>query len=105
MEKTYKSEISAAIHEMASDLYEIGLMSKTTMRELDELCLTPIEKLAPEQIKDIREQAQASQSVFARYLNVTPGLVSQWERGERKPSGPALKLLHLVKNKGLDCIA
>ncbi len=105
MKKTYKSEISAAIHEMASDLYEIGLMPKTTMRELDELCLTPVELLAPEQIKAIREQNHASQTVFARHLNVTPGLVSQWERGQRKPSGPALKLLTLVKTKGLDAIA
>ena len=105
MKKTYKSEICAAVHETASGLYESGLMAKTTMRELDELCLTSIEKLTPEQIKAVREETMASQSVFARYLGVTPGLVSQWERGERKPTGAALKLLNLVKNKGLDCIA
>jgi putative transcriptional regulator len=32
-------------------------------------------------------------------------LVSQWERGEKKPSGPSLKLLSLVKHKGLETIA
>jgi putative transcriptional regulator len=32
-------------------------------------------------------------------------LVSQWERGEKKPSGPSLKLLSLVKHKGLKTIA
>lgn len=105
MKKTYKSEIAGAMHEMMTDFHEIGLVSKSTMREFDELCLTPIEKLAPDEIKAVREGACASQTVFARYLGVTPGLVSQWERGERKPSGPALKLLNLVKNKGLDCIA
>ena len=31
------------------------------------------------------------QTVFANYLNVTPNLVSKWERGEKRPSGPALK--------------
>ena len=103
--KTYKSEIAGAMHEMMTDFHEIGIVSKSTMREFDELCLTPIEKLAPDQIKAVREQTAVSQTVFARYLGVTPGLVSQWERGERKPSGPALKLLNLVKNKGLDCIA
>ena len=78
MKKTYRSEICAAMHEMASDLHEIGLIPKTTMREMDELCLTPIEKLAPEEIKAVRETVCASQTVFARYLGVTPGLVSQW---------------------------
>jgi len=32
----------ASIHETAEDLYEAGLMEKHTMREFDELCLTPI---------------------------------------------------------------
>lgn len=105
MAKTYKSDIMASMHEMASGLHEVGLMPKKTMRELDELCLTPVEKLTPEEIKAIREETQASQAVFARHLNVSPIVISQWERGERKPSGTSLKLLTLVKKKGLQCIA
>lgn len=103
--KTYRSEAAAAIHELVSDLHEIGLVEKRTMRQFDESCLTPVEPLTPEQIKAIREKTQASQTVFARYLNVTPLVISQWERGERKPSGLGLKLLTLVKNKGLESIA
>ena len=53
----------------------------------------------------MRERAGVSQGVFARYLNVKPKLVSEWERGEKKPSGPSLKLLSIVKAKGLDAIA
>jgi putative transcriptional regulator len=45
-----------------------------------------------------------SQSVFAKVLNVTTSLVSQWERGEKKPSGPSLKLLSLARRKGIDAI-
>jgi putative transcriptional regulator len=45
-----------------------------------------------------------SQGVFAHYLNVKPKLVSEWERGEKRPSGPSLKLLSIVKTKGLDAI-
>lgn len=103
--KNYKSEIFAVIHETASDLYEIGLIDKQTMKRFDENCLTPVEKLTPEQIKTIREDNCASQAVFARYLNVSTGLVSQWERGEKSPGGASLKLLSLVKKKGLQCIA
>ena len=105
MKKIYKDEISAAMHEMMSGFYRAGVVSKSTMREFDELCLTPVKKLSPAEIKAIREEAHASQTVFARHLNVTPLAISQWERGERSPSGPALKLLTLVKKKGLSCIA
>ena len=47
----------------------------------------------------------ASQAVFARYLNVTAGLVSQWERGEKRPRGASLKLLTLVAKNGLGAVA
>lgn len=43
--------------------------------------------------------------MFANYLNVTPSLVSKWERGEKRPSGPALKLLSLVEKRGLSAVA
>jgi putative transcriptional regulator len=43
--------------------------------------------------------------VFAQYLNVKTKLVSEWERGEKRPSGPSLKLLSIVKSKGLEAIA
>jgi transcriptional regulator, XRE family len=105
MRKTYKSDALAAIHETASDLHEVGLISRQTMKRFDENCLTPITKLSPQEIKSIRENSLASQTVFARYLNVTPGLVSQWERGEKSPSGASLKLLTLVQKKGLESIA
>jgi putative transcriptional regulator len=104
MKKTYKSEALSVIHETASSLYKHGLISQQTMKEFDEGCLTPVKKLTPQEIKAIREASLASQSVFARYLNVSPGLISQWERGEKSPGGAALKLLTLVHHKGLDAI-
>lgn len=44
-------------------------------------------------------------TVFANYLNVTPNLVSKWERGEKRPSGPAPKRLSLVEKGGLAAVA
>ena len=35
---------------------------------------------------------------------MTPSLVRKWERGEKKPGGPSLKLLALVNRKGIDAI-
>jgi putative transcriptional regulator len=105
MSKTYTSDLSASIHETVTGLYEIGLVDKRTMKRFDESCLTPIVDLSPDEIKAIRLQARVSQSVFAHYLNVSPGVVSQWERGEKHPAGTALKLLVIVRNKGLEAIA
>lgn len=105
MAKQYRSKIMAAIHETVSDLAEAGALDKRTMKAFDEMCLTPIEELSPEQIRAIRLRENASQAVFARYLNVTTGLVSQWERGEKRPRGASLKLLTLVAKKGLSAVA
>jgi len=105
MAKKYKSKISGVVHRAAADLHEIGGIDKKTMRDFDAMCLTKVEELSPRQIKRIRTANNLSQDVFAHYLNVRSTLVSQWERGEKKPSGPSAKLLSLVKHKGLEAIA
>jgi putative transcriptional regulator len=75
------------------------------MREFDASCLTMVEPLTAREIQAIRRREGVSQDVFAQFLNVKTKLVSEWERGEKKPSGPSLKLLAIVKAKGLDAIA
>ena len=105
MAKRYRSEVLASIHETASDLHEAGLIDRLTMKAFDASCLTPVKPLTAVQIKRIRLRENASQAVFARHLNVTTGLVSQWERGEKHPRGASLKLLTLVAKKGLHAVA
>jgi len=105
MKKQYRSRVLASVHETAEGLTGAGVMSKQTMREFDELCLTPVQPLKPKEIRDLRLREGASQAVFARYLNVTTGLVSQWERGEKHPQGPSLKLLTLIAKNGLQAVA
>lgn len=106
MIKRYKSDALATVHETALGLTEAGVMPKRTMKVFDELCLTPVEDLSPEQIRAIRVRENASQAVFARYLYVTEGLVSQWERGEKRPCGASLKLLTLGRKEraGRGCL-
>jgi putative transcriptional regulator len=105
MKKQYGGRVLASVHETAEGLTGAGVMSKQTMREFDELCLTPVRPLTPEEIRELREREGASQAVFARYLNVRTGLVSQWERGEKHPQGASLKLLALVAKNGLNGVA
>jgi putative transcriptional regulator len=101
----YQSRIAGVVHRAMEGAYQAGVVDKTTMREFDAMCLTTIEEFGPEDIAAIRVGAGVSQGVFARYLNVPSSLVSQWERGERRPTGAAVKLLSLVKRKGLEAIA
>ena len=105
MAKQYSSPVMASIHETAEGLHPAGVMDKRTMREFDDLCLTPVRALKPREIRALRLREGASQAVFARYLNVTTGLVSQWERGEKQPQGASLKLLTLVAKSGLGAVA
>jgi len=105
MKKAYRSKVSASIHEMAEGMHQIGLLDRQTMRHFDQSCLTPVNPLTPAEIRALREREGASQAVFARYLNVTTGLISQWERGEKHPQGASLKLLALVAKGGLAAVA
>lgn len=102
--KTYKSEAMASIHELMEGALEVGAIDKKTMRGFDDGCLIPAPVLLPEQIKAIRENEAVSQPVFARYLNVSKNLVSEWERGVKRPGGPASRLLSIVSRKGLAAI-
>jgi putative transcriptional regulator len=105
MKKQYRSAVMASIHETAEGLHNAGVMDKQTMRKFDDACLTPVRPLSAEEIRALREREGASQAVFARYLNVTTGLISQWERGEKHPQGASLKLLSLVAKNGLMMVA
>jgi putative transcriptional regulator len=52
----------------------------------------------------LREREGVSQSILARCLNVTTNYVSQLERGTKRPRGATLKLLWLIRNKGLEAV-
>jgi putative transcriptional regulator len=55
------------------------------------------EQMAPREIKEIRNSLNASQSLFALMLNVSPKAVQSWEQGLRRPRAAALKLLAIAK--------
>ena len=105
MARQYGSSVLASVHETALGMAEAGVMSKRTMKDFDEMCLTPVDEMAPGDIRTLRIRENASQAVFARHLNVTTGLVSQWERGEKRPRGASLKLLALIAKNGLGAVA
>jgi putative transcriptional regulator len=105
MAKHYRSKAVAAAHRFAEDMHSVGMLDQKTMKHLDKMSMTPIKAFTPEDIVALREREAASQAVFARYLGLTAGLISQWERGEKHPRGASLKLLNLVEKNGLESVA
>lgn len=103
MRKT-KSPLLEAVRETAKGLHKAGVMDQVTLREFDRLCLPPVKPLQPEEIKKIREASHVSQAVFARLLNTSLSTVQKWEIGQKRPTGTALKLLHLVQKRGLEVV-
>jgi putative transcriptional regulator len=107
IDKTMARKILDTVRETARGLREAGVMNTRTMREFDALCLQPVKTLSGAQIKRLRTRLRVSQAVFAAYLNTSPSTVQKWERGEKKPNGPSLKLLkllNLVERKGLEVL-
>jgi putative transcriptional regulator len=104
MRKT-KSAILEAVHDTAKGLHKARVMDQVTLREFDRLCLPPVSPLEPAQIKQIREASRVSQAVFAALLNTSVSTVQKWEIGQKRPTGTALKLLHLVQERGLKAVA
>ena len=98
------SRILENTHEDMQALHEAGLLSTEDIRRFDAMCLPEIQSLSPAQIRKIRISNHASQAVFALVLNTSVSTVRQWEHGSKKPSGLAMKMLNLVKGKGIQVL-
>lgn len=99
-----KSGILDAVHETAADLHRLGFIDKRKMRKYDALCLDPVPNYSADEIRAIRSANNLSQTVLATVLNTSASTVRKWEAGEKHPSGPSLKLLHLLDKKGLEAV-
>ncbi|HSY12934.1 MAG TPA: helix-turn-helix domain-containing protein [Verrucomicrobiae bacterium] len=53
--------------------------------------------MKPSDIRALRESLNASQTLFARLLNVSSNAVESWEQGIREPRQATLKLLHIAR--------
>ena len=100
-----KKSLLEVAHEMATDLYEAGVIDAVTMREYESVCIPPVRDLSPCEIKRIRLHEKVSQAIFAKYLNTSASTIRQWEQGGKHPRGTSLRLLNLIAEKGLKVLA
>jgi putative transcriptional regulator len=103
------SRLAKALLETATGMRKAGLLDreaydKITLRHLGPKDTPKVAPLTGAQIRTLRARAKMSQAVFARYLNLTVGYVSQLERGAKQPTGAALALLNVIKRKGIEAV-
>jgi putative transcriptional regulator len=109
--KSATSRLHEALDETAKGLLRVGLIDQArydrlTLRDIpDSERAIEIPVPSGADIRAMREKANLSQAVFARRLNLTPGYISQLERGVKTPKGPALVLFNLIRKRGIDAIS
>jgi putative transcriptional regulator len=72
---------------------------KLTMRTSNLKLPPPIKPIKPKEIVALRNGYGVSQAVFARLLNVPKVTEISWEKGRRKPTGAALRLLDIARKQ------
>ncbi|TNF67259.1 MAG: helix-turn-helix domain-containing protein [Gammaproteobacteria bacterium] len=92
------------INEFANDLYDSGMIDKKTLRDLSDHALPDLYEFTGDEIKALREREKVSQAVFAKYLNISAGMVRSLEQGSRHAKGAILKLLNIVKQNGIKAL-
>lgn len=98
------SKLIESLREDLVALHEAGAIGKVTLRDYEALCPAPVRDFSALDIRRLREALNFSQPVFAMHLHTSASTVRKWEQGETRPSGPALKLLNIIKNKWLQAL-
>lgn len=98
------SKIIESLRDDLAALHQVGAISKVTMREFNAICPPQVREFGAEDIKHLREALKFSQPVFAHHLHTSASTVRKWEQGDTRPAGPALKLLNVIGDKGLQAI-
>jgi putative transcriptional regulator len=99
-----KNTIQNMVLETIEGLYKSGAVDEITLKEVRAMALPEVKPYAPKAIARLRKKLKLSQAALARFINTSVYTVQKWEQGTKKPSGPALKLLHIIEDKGLSAI-
>jgi putative transcriptional regulator len=95
------SNIQDTITDLAQGLYKAEIIDIKTLRQLTEEELPVLHEFTGEEIQRLRIKEKLSQSVFAKYLNVSPAMIRGLEQGKRHAHGAILKLLNIVERHGI----
>ena len=95
MKKQYRSPLMASIHETAEGLHAAGVMDKRTMREFDELCLTPVKPLKPKEIRALRLRDRLARQCLPAISTSPPAWSASGSGANGTPRALRSSCLHL----------
>ncbi|WP_131784040.1 helix-turn-helix domain-containing protein [Legionella gresilensis] len=95
------SNIQDTINDLAQGLFKSEIIDKKTLRNFTDQELPVLHEFTGEEIQQLRKKQKLSQSVFAKYLNVSPAMIRGLEQGKRHAHGAILKLLNIVERHGI----
>ena len=96
LEIQFNAEDLLSVVEEVSD--HVTGKRKVTMRTTRVKLPDPAPEITPDEVIAARQALNVSQPVFARLLNVPTVTAVSWEKGRRKPSGAALRLLQIARD-------
>lgn len=96
---SYGARLLASLQEAVEIEHGTARPANTTRYRLTARNATaaPAPTFAARDVREIRDQLNVSQPVFAQLLNVSPETVRAWEQGKKQPSGPAERLLEIAQ--------
>ncbi len=101
IKKLYVGKLSIMDENKFAGLLESACQAKENAagkRELrTAICSSPRAVIDKTEVVKIRETLNFSQTLFARYSNVSVKTVQAWEQGIGRPSGASLKLLSIIR--------
>lgn len=97
-------KLVAALRGDLAALAKANAISTVTLRQFDAQCPPPLRAFSANDVRRLRDRLKLSQPVFAHVLHTTPSTVRRWEQGNTRPAGPALKLLNIIADKGLEVV-
>lgn len=104
MTNKQKNRMIQEMQETVAGLHKSGLITKKSMEEFEALRNLDVKPMTASRIKRLRVKTRLSQAVFAVAINTSLSTIQKWEAGDKKPSGPSLKLLSLIERKGLEIV-
>lgn len=95
------SDLQDTINSIAHSLHKSDIIDIVTLRELSDEDIPELLEYTGEEIQALRKRQRLSQSVFAKYLNISPAMVRSLEQGKRHAHGAILRLLNIIDKKGI----
>jgi putative transcriptional regulator len=74
---------------------------RTRRIKVSSVTISPVRKLSPIEVKNLRINLGMTQALFADVLGVTKKAVEAWEAGAKNPSGPVLRMFEILEKESL----